>query len=121
MALQCVCLLSRNKQWLGCQVEICSIHTQYDIYRNASISAWLSHNRIHRLPVTGHKNVSALLFYFREDKLNFILRFQVLTEASMKFRIVFWDTAVYNNCTSETSVGNYFTRQYIPEDKLNFI
>jgi hypothetical protein len=29
----------------------------------------------------------------------------------MKFRIVFWDAH-----TSETSVDNYFTRQYIPED-----
>jgi hypothetical protein len=29
----------------------------------------------------------------------------------MKFRIIFWDAR-----TSETSVDNYFARQYIPED-----
>jgi hypothetical protein len=42
----------------------------------------------------------------------------------MKFRIVFWDvlpckTIVdrhFRARTSETSVDNYFTRQYIPED-----
>jgi hypothetical protein len=58
----------------------------------------------------------------------FYVRFQVLTAASMMFRIVFWDVlpckiivnrrflmmeAVH---TSEMSVDNYFTRQYIPED-----
>jgi hypothetical protein len=62
------------------------------------------------------------------------VRFQVLTAASMMFRVVFWDIlpckrlstdgsevrtaslmmeAVY---TSETSVDNHFTRQYIPKD-----
>jgi hypothetical protein len=42
----------------------------------------------------------------------------------MKFRFVFWDvlpceTALMMEAarTSETSVENYFTRQYIPEDK----
>jgi hypothetical protein len=43
----------------------------------------------------------------------------------MKFRFVFWDVlpckiiALMMEAarTSETSVGNYFTRQYIPEDK----
>jgi hypothetical protein len=45
----------------------------------------------------------------------------------MKFRFVFWDvlpcTAINRTMmmeaarTSETSVDNYFTRQYIPEDK----
>jgi hypothetical protein len=69
------------------------------------------------------------------------LRFQVLTAASMKFRIVFWDILLCKiivdrrlkgtcclhhqgrssqmmkaSLTSETSVDNYFTRQYIPED-----
>jgi hypothetical protein len=45
----------------------------------------------------------------------------------MKFRIVFWDVQMYvlppssgmmmeAARTSETSVDNYFTRQYIPED-----
>jgi hypothetical protein len=66
-----------------------------------------------------------------------LVRFQVLTAASMKFR-VFWDVAPSSHveandvtevrtasiirammevvCTSETSVDNNFTRQYIPED-----
>jgi hypothetical protein len=44
----------------------------------------------------------------------------------MKFRFVFWDVLPYKRRvrammeaarTSETSVDNYFTRQYIPEDK----
>jgi hypothetical protein len=71
------------------------------------------------------------------------VRFQVLPAASMKFRIVFWDVLpckiiVYRRLrgtyclhhqgwwslmmeavrTSETSVDNYFTRQYIPEDNF---
>jgi hypothetical protein len=54
------------------------------------------------------------------------VRFQVLTAASMMFRVAFW---VILPCkmivdrrfrgavlTSETSVGNHFTRQYNPED-----
>jgi hypothetical protein len=67
------------------------------------------------------------------------VRFQVLTTASMKFRFVFWDVLpckiivdrrFRGTCclhqialmmeavrTTETSVENYFTRQYIPEDK----
>jgi hypothetical protein len=48
------------------------------------------------------------------------VRFQVLTAASMKFRFVFWDIiALMMEAarTSETWVDNYFTRQYIPEDK----
>jgi hypothetical protein len=63
------------------------------------------------------------------------VRFQVLTAASMKFRFVFWDVLpckiivdrrFRDMCcllmmeaarTSETSVNNYFTWQYIPEDK----
>jgi hypothetical protein len=71
------------------------------------------------------------------------MRFQVLTAASMKFRFVFWDVLpckiivgrrFRGTCcpiirammmalimeaarTSETSVDNYFTRKYIPEDK----
>jgi hypothetical protein len=39
--------------------------------------------------------------------------------ASMMFRIVFWDVLplmMEAVRTSETSVNNYFTRQYIPED-----
>jgi hypothetical protein len=40
---------------------------------------------------------------------------------STKFRFVFWDTVralmMEAARTSETSVDNYFTRQYIPEDK----
>jgi hypothetical protein len=68
------------------------------------------------------------------------VRFQVHTASSMKFGIVFWDVLpckiivdrrFRGTCclhhqglslmieaarTSETSVGNYFTRQYIPED-----
>jgi hypothetical protein len=47
------------------------------------------------------------------------LRFQVLTAASMKFRIVFWDVHSFLMMeaarTPETLVDNYFTRQYIPE------
>jgi hypothetical protein len=42
------------------------------------------------------------------DQELFYLRFKVLTVASMKFRFVFWDVL---------QVDNYFTRQYIPEDK----
>jgi len=40
----------------------------------------------------------------------------------IKFRIVFWDVVPPSSLlmeavrTSETSVDNYFTRQYIPED-----
>jgi hypothetical protein len=34
------------------------------------------------------------------------------------FRSVFWDVLMMEAArTSETSVDNYFTRQYIPEDK----
>jgi hypothetical protein len=55
------------------------------------------------------------------------VRFQVLTAASMMFRIVFWDVLPCKMMeavrTSETSVENHFTRQYIPEDnsKQNLI
>jgi hypothetical protein len=49
------------------------------------------------------------------------MTFQVLTAASMKFGFVFWDVLITlmmeAACASETSVDNYFTRQYIPEDK----
>jgi hypothetical protein len=43
------------------------------------------------------------------------VRFQVLTAASMKFRIVFWDVLPPSSGmeaarTTETSVDNYFTR-----------
>jgi hypothetical protein len=59
------------------------------------------------------------------------VRFQVLTAASMMFRIVFWDVLPCKMIvlppssgmrmmeavrTSETSVANHFTRQYNPED-----
>jgi hypothetical protein len=54
------------------------------------------------------------------------LRFQVLSAASMMFRVVFWDVLPCRMIvssmimeavrTSETSVDNHFTRQYIPED-----
>jgi hypothetical protein len=47
------------------------------------------------------------------------VRFQVLTAASMMFRTVFWMSSgmmMETVRTSETSVDNYFTRQYIPED-----
>jgi hypothetical protein len=45
------------------------------------------------------------------------VRFQVLTAAGMMFRIVFWDILMMEAVrTSETSVDNHFTRQYIPED-----
>jgi hypothetical protein len=39
------------------------------------------------------------------------VRFQVLTAASMKFRIVFWDVV-----PCKIIFDDYFTRQYIPED-----
>jgi hypothetical protein len=42
-----------------------------------------------------------------KDKINELVRFQVLTVASMMMEAV---------RTSETSVDNHFTRQYIPED-----
>jgi hypothetical protein len=74
----------------------------------------------------------------REGWRRFV-RFQVLTAASMMFRIVFWDVLPckmivdrrfrrayclhhYSSLmmeavrTSETAVDNHFTRQYIPED-----
>jgi hypothetical protein len=51
------------------------------------------------------------------------VRFPVLTAASLMFRIVFWDVLPGDSSllmeavrTSETSVDNHFTRQYIPED-----
>jgi hypothetical protein len=47
------------------------------------------------------------------NKTNFV-RFQVLTAASIKFRIV--SLMMEAATTSETSVDNYFTRQCIPED-----
>jgi hypothetical protein len=40
-----------------------------------------------------------------------LVRFQVLTAASMMFRIVFWDIL-----PCKMIVDNLFTRQYIPED-----
>jgi hypothetical protein len=43
------------------------------------------------------------------------VRFQVLTAASMMFRVVF-SGMMEAVRTSETSVDNHFTRQYIPED-----
>jgi hypothetical protein len=61
-----------------------------------------------------------------EDNFIDYVRFQVLTAASMKFRIVFWDVLTCKvivtltmeaASTSETSVNNYFTWQYFPEDK----
>jgi hypothetical protein len=39
------------------------------------------------------------------------VRFQVLTVASMMFRIVFWDVL-----PCKMIVDNHFTQQYIPED-----
>jgi hypothetical protein len=67
------------------------------------------------------------------------MRFQVLTAASMMFRVIFWDILPCKMIvdrrfrgayclhhqgwmmeavrTSETSFDNHFTRQYIPEDK----
>jgi hypothetical protein len=51
------------------------------------------------------------------------VRFQVLTAASMMFRAVFWVVWLPPSSlmmeavrTSETSVDNHFTRQYISED-----
>jgi hypothetical protein len=47
----------------------------------------------------------------------FIVRFQVLTAASMMFRAVFWVVLMMEAVrTSETSIDNHFTRQYNPED-----
>jgi hypothetical protein len=55
------------------------------------------------------------------DRRRFIVRFQVLTAASLKFRFVFWNILIALMMeaarTSEISVDNYFTQQYIPEDK----
>jgi hypothetical protein len=49
--------------------------------------------------------------------IDYYVRFQVLTAAGMMFRIVFWDILQMEAVrTSETSVDNHFTRQYIPED-----
>jgi hypothetical protein len=71
----------------------------------------------------------------KKNKLN-LVRFQVLTAASMMFRIVFWDVFPCKIIVDrrfrgtycfhpETSVDNYFTRQYIPEDnseqKINLV
>jgi hypothetical protein len=61
------------------------------------------------------------------------VRFQVLTAVSMMFRIVFWDVLPCKMIvdhsslmmeavrTSETSVDNHFTRQYIPEDNSEHV
>jgi hypothetical protein len=49
-------------------------------------------------------------------KNKFRVRFQVLTAASLKFRFVF-RSMMEAARTSETSVDNYFTLHYIPEDK----
>jgi hypothetical protein len=64
-------------------------------------------------------------FYTKQQNRCSHVRFQVLTAASMKFRIVFWDVLPCKISlmmeaarTSETSVDNYFTQQYIPEDTL---
>jgi hypothetical protein len=40
------------------------------------------------------------------------VRFKVLTAVSMEFRFVFWDVL-----PCKIIVDNYFTLQYIPEDK----
>jgi hypothetical protein len=64
-----------------------------------------------------------------------LVRFQVLTAANMKFRIVFWDvlpckiivdrrfrgTMMEAARASETSVDNYFTRLYNPEDNSELL
>jgi hypothetical protein len=44
------------------------------------------------------------------------MRFQVLTAASMKFRIFSWD-----EMPCKIIVDNYFTRQYIPEDNSELV
>jgi hypothetical protein len=48
----------------------------------------------------------------------FSVRFQVLTAASMMFRVVFWVILPMMEAvrTSETSVDNHFTLQYNPKD-----
>jgi hypothetical protein len=83
-----------------------------------------------------------LCIYFVHIEQRIYFRFQVLTTARMKFRFVFWDILpckvivdrrFRGTCclrhqsegalmieaarTSEMLVDNYFTRQYIPEDK----
>jgi hypothetical protein len=74
--------------------------------------------------------VKEIIFPLRSN-LTYV-RFQVLTAASMMFRVVFWDILPCKMIvpdypipsslmmeavrTSETSVDNHFTRQYIPED-----
>jgi hypothetical protein len=45
-----------------------------------------------------------------------LVRCQVLTAASMKFRFVFWYVL-----PCKIIVDNYFTRQYIPEDKSELL
>jgi hypothetical protein len=66
-------------------------------------------------------------FAFSTENKQAKRRFQVLTAASMMFRVVFWDVLPCKiiECdflmmkaasTSETSVDNHFTRQYNPED-----
>jgi hypothetical protein len=59
-----------------------------------------------------NKNYKLIITQFN-DPFNFIddVRFQVLTAASMMFRIVFWDVL-----PCKIIVDNHFTRQYIPED-----
>jgi hypothetical protein len=44
------------------------------------------------------------------------VRFQVLTAASMMFRIVFWDVLPRKKIVDQRCIDNHFTRQYIPED-----
>jgi hypothetical protein len=71
----------------------------------------------------------------RSADASLLVRFKVLTAASMKFRIVLWDvlpckiivdrrfrgTRMEAARASETSVDTYFTRLYIPEDNSELV
>jgi hypothetical protein len=46
-----------------------------------------------------------------------ILRFKVVTAASMKFRFAFWDVLPGKIINNNNNYYYYLTRQYIPEDK----
>jgi hypothetical protein len=57
--------------------------------------------------------------FCKSDPSDGITPVDVEAERVLKFRFVFWDVLPYKiiaTHTSETSVDNYFTQQYIPED-----
>jgi hypothetical protein len=50
-----------------------------------------------------------------------VVRFQVLTAASMMFRVVFWDVLPCKMIVDRRFRGAYCLHQYIPEDSSEHI